>query len=181
MGWKRGWKKIVGARPARFKRVWIRTPERKRENKLYGRDGSIGPAVRFTWAEAACKDGTAVPAELRGAAAAQGRYLNELRKVIADEHDVTFADVLISVTSWYRTPAYNRLIGGAVDSQHMRGIATDITVRVNNKRLSPESVAALAEKVPAFRKGGIGWYDRRHGNFTHVDHRPNGPARWVNG
>ena len=43
----------------------------------------------------------------------------------------------IHVTSGYRSPAVNRAVGGARNSQHMRGEAADITVfsRQENKKL----------------------------------------------
>ena len=43
----------------------------------------------------------------------------------------------IIVTSGYRSPDLNRAIGGAVNSQHMKGEAADITVfdRKDNRRL----------------------------------------------
>jgi hypothetical protein len=34
--------------------------------------------------------------------------------------------------------------------------------------------ARFADGIPAFHRGGIGTYK----TFTHVDHRPDGPARW---
>lgn len=72
----------------------------------------------------------------------------------------------ISVNSGYRSPQYNKKIGGAKNSQHMVGKAADIKIQ----GLTPSQVAKLAEKV-GFR--GIGTYD----TFTHVDVRAN-KARW---
>lgn len=152
----------------------------KLRNTLYGPKGSVGPAVRFVWSETESGDGEKVSGDIKNNAVQQARYLNQLRKNIAKHYRVGFGDVSINVNSWYRSPNYNRKIGGAKFSQHMTGKATDITVAVNGKRLHPKTVAQLAESVPAFRNGGIGWYNAAHGNFTHVDHRNNGPARWVN-
>ncbi|HEX2949328.1 MAG TPA: D-Ala-D-Ala carboxypeptidase family metallohydrolase [Armatimonadota bacterium] len=70
----------------------------------------------------------------------------------------------------YRCPRHNASVGGAPHSQHMEGRAADIVV----PGMSPSQVARYAELIPAFRNGGIGIYD----TFTHVDIRPNGPARW---
>lgn len=177
--WKRGWKQI-SRKPKRFKRAWIRMPEIAKPKPKYGFNGTVGPAVRFTWAETESGDGEPVKGVVKQNAVRQARYLNELRKNIAKHYGVSFGDVSIGVNSWYRSPSYNNKIGGAKLSQHMSGKATDITVAVNGGRLHPRKVAELAESVPAFRKGGIGWYDAAHGNFTHVDHRGDGPARWVN-
>lgn len=155
----------------------MRKPLLKRK---YGPNGVIGPAPRFTWKETECHDGTPVPKQLRKRVTHQARKLNNLRRVIARHYRTGFGNVSIHVNSWYRTPAYNKTIGGAAQSQHVLARATDITVKVNNTTLNPRTVAQLAEFVPAFHNGGIGWYDTNHGNFTHVDHR-RGKARWVNG
>ncbi len=72
----------------------------------------------------------------------------------------------IVITSGYRTPTYNKKIGGAPKSQHVEGKAADIWIN----GLSPKQVAKLAEEV-GFR--GIGTYS----TFTHVDTRKT-PARW---
>lgn len=66
----------------------------------------------------------------------------------------------ITVTSGYRTPEYNRKIGGSPNSQHLLGKAADIKVA----GVSPREVAQLAIKI-GFR--GIGVYK----TFVHVDVR----------
>lgn len=175
--WHRVWVRIRGSRPARWKRGW----QRIRPARKYGVAGTVGPAVRFTWAEVESHDGKMPPTVThRRRTVVQARLLNKLRKHIAEHYSVSFGSVAIVVNSWYRSPAYNASIGGARFSQHVEARATDIVVYVGRKRLSPRKVAELAEAVPEFRRGGIGWYDAEHGNFTHLDHRPNGPARWVN-
>ena len=74
----------------------------------------------------------------------------------------------VAVSPGYRCPAHNRAVGGAPESQHLPGNAADTVV----SEVSPERVAAKAEvlKFP-----GVG----RYPSFTHVDVRPNGPARWI--
>ena len=156
--------------------------------RKYGRYGKIGPAWGFTWGEVRCKDGT-LP--LDAASRKHHRYqavnLNRLRAQVRNAHGgrLRVKRVSIFVNSWYRSPTYNRKIGGALYSQHKYSRATDITVKVYYRngivsKVHPRRVAELAARVKAFRNGGIGWYDLKHGNFTHVDHRPNGPARWIN-
>lgn len=159
--WKAGWKRVAPVR------------------RKYGVNGTVGPAVRFTWGEVESGDGKREPRAYTPRVVKQGKLLNQLRKVIAKHYGVSFADVSINANSWYRSPAYNEKIGGARFSQHVEARATDIVVAVKGKRLHPRKVAELAEAVPAFRNGGIGWYDAEHGNFTHVDHR-DGAARWIN-
>jgi uncharacterized protein YcbK (DUF882 family) len=76
----------------------------------------------------------------------------------------------LHVNSGYRCVAYNARIGGAPRSQHMVGKAADLSGRV----VKPREIAKAAERVGAFKNGGIGKY----GTFCHVDIR-SGAARWV--
>lgn len=161
----------------------------------YGPYGTVGPGRGFTWAEVRSTDGV-LPTDYtsRIRFARQAVYLNRMRRKIREAHGGATAveRVSISVNSWYRSPAYNKKIGGATNSQHVAARATDINVSVvfrkvagkprrRTKLLPPTVVAKYAAQVRAFRNGGIGTYDRAHGYFTHLDHRPNGPARWTNG
>jgi uncharacterized protein YcbK (DUF882 family) len=77
----------------------------------------------------------------------------------------------ITVTSGYRCPAQNAKDGGKPHSQHMLGIAADITAECGWRALYE---AAL--KIPAFADGGIGVYPQN--NFLHLDVRP-AQARWA--
>jgi uncharacterized protein YcbK (DUF882 family) len=79
------------------------------------------------------------------------------------------------VISGYRDVAYNRLIGGARQSQHMEGRAADIVVT----GAAPRTVhlAAMALHEGGHRLGGLGIYD----GFVHVDVRPGAVARWTGG
>ena len=74
----------------------------------------------------------------------------------------------VTITSGYRTPAYNAKVGGARYSQHLQGTAADITVA----GAAPLLVGQMAEHYLGGR-GGIGVYQ----TFTHVDAR-SGRARW---
>ncbi len=62
--------------------------------------------------------------------------------------------------SAYRSPAYNRRIGGAKQSMHLQGAAFDISMANHD----PESFEAAARAV-GFT--GFGFYPRQ--NFMHVD------------
>ncbi len=79
----------------------------------------------------------------------------------------------ITVISGYRCFFHNRDVGGVSDSQHLLGRAADVVV----KGLEPETVATVAEDIPEFKHGGIGRYD----DFTHLDVRQDGSARWDEG
>lgn len=74
----------------------------------------------------------------------------------------------ITINSAYRTPEYNKKIGGSTYSQHQYGKAADIVV----KGVKPSEVAAYAEQLmPSY--GGVG----RYATFTHVDVRDE-KSRW---
>ena len=68
----------------------------------------------------------------------------------------------VTINSAYRTPTYNKKVGGATYSQHQYGTAADIVV----KGVEPKDVAKYVETlIPD--TGGIGIYS----TFTHVDVR----------
>jgi uncharacterized protein YcbK (DUF882 family) len=81
----------------------------------------------------------------------------------------------ITLTSTYRSPAYNQAVGGARFSQHLVFNATDIQA----KGAKPAEVAELAKGLRGKRfknpltgkpftfKGGIG----RYATFVHIDTR----------
>ncbi len=70
----------------------------------------------------------------------------------------------ITINSAYRCPAHNSAVGGEKNSMHMKGHATDITV----KGMTPDEVADACEKFD-----GLG----RYNTFTHIDSRGS-KARW---
>jgi len=108
----------------------------------------------------------------------------ELSTVLADSHtgavrpfDPAAIDILWEVTtriplgddlvilSGYRTPATNRAVHGAGDSQHLRAAALDV-------QLSSARLASFAEAALTLARGGVGVYARR--GFVHLD---SGPVR----
>lgn len=122
--------------------------------KVYSRakDGlklAVSTCPNFTVAEFACTDGSDVV------------FISpDLVKILQKIRDHFKKPVTIN--SGYRTVTKNKAVGGATYSQHLYGMAADITV----KGVSPKVVAAYAESLlPG--TGGIGIYS----SFVHVDTR----------
>tara|TARA_B100000131_G_scaffold213207_1_gene204980 strand:- start:4682 stop:5092 length:411 start_codon:yes stop_codon:yes gene_type:complete len=117
----------------------------------------------FRLSEFKCKDGTDVPEDLMENVQLLCDNLQVLRDHIGKP---------IRVISGYRSPKYNRRIGGAKRSQHMQAKAADIKV----KGMTPSEVKAEIVKLIKEGKmmsGGIGLYT----TFTHYDVRGRN-ARW---
>ena len=68
------------------------------------------------------------------------------------------------IKSSYRSPAWNELIGGAKNSQHVHGVAFDVIVPMSNR-----AVFYRCAKNSGFT--GFGWGNRT----VHIDM---GPTRW---
>ena len=79
----------------------------------------------------------------------------------------------ITILSSYRSPAYNRAVGGARFSQHVEFTALDITVA----KATPLEVFTLLKswRSQGLFKGGLGLY--QHSGFVHIDTRPEN-ATW---
>jgi uncharacterized protein YcbK (DUF882 family) len=117
----------------------------------------------FSTAEFKCKDGSHVPEELT----ANVQLLCDNLQVLREELDRP-----IRVISGYRSPKYNRRIGGARRSQHMTAKAADIRV----SGMEPHEVHAVILRLireGKMMKGGVGLYT----TFTHYDVRGRN-ARW---
>jgi len=110
----------------------------------------------FYMNEVACRDrNRTLPT---GAALASAERVAELMERIRQ----FFGNLPITVNSWYRTPEYNKQVGGAKNSQHVLGRAVDFTV----EGIKPAEVQkCLSAVVKELGIGGLGCYDR----FTHVD------------
>lgn len=73
----------------------------------------------------------------------------------------------VTINSAYRNATYNRKIGGASGSLHVKGMAADIVV----SGVEPKEVAKYAERIGV---KGIGLYETaKDGYFVHVDTRTN--------
>ncbi|AWG25986.1 YcbK family protein [Flavobacterium kingsejongi] len=117
----------------------------------------------FTLKEFECHDGSVTPKEILPHLIELVANLEVLREDIG---------VAITINSGYRSPSYNKKIGGALNSQHPKGNAGDIRA----KGFTPKQLADRIEKLIAsgkMKQGGIGIYK----TFTHYDIRGT-KARW---
>ena len=117
----------------------------------------------FKKSEFRCKDGTDVPDELMD----NLKELVENLQIIRD-----YIGKPIRVISGYRSPRYNRRIGGARKSQHMTAKAADLRVSGMSPRELREVIIKLI-KEGKIKKGGVGLYT----SFVHYDVRGRN-ARW---
>lgn len=117
----------------------------------------------FKLSEFRCKDGTDVPEELMDNVKQLAKNLQVLREHLGTS---------ITVISGYRTPEYNKKIGGAKRSQHMLAKAADIIVPGLTSLEVRDTILKLI-KEGKMDKGGVGIYP----TFTHYDVRGRN-ARW---
>ena len=117
----------------------------------------------FSYSEFKCKSGRVMPNDIKPNIAALAENLQVLRN---------YLHASIHITSGYRDPHYNKQVGGASSSQHMKGFAADITV----KGYTPKAVHAVIEGLIAqgkMKQGGLGLYK----GWVHYDIR-GVHARW---
>lgn len=119
-----------------------------------------GPSPHLTWKELSCKDGTEYPERfIEDGRVFKVAQMFEAIRLLCGEKPIT-------VLSAYRTPSWNRKIGGARNSQHLEGRALDLRPP---KGMSVEMFFALIRSgAEAMGIGGIGLYN----TFVHVDTRP---------
>lgn len=121
------------------------------------KDGNTYLAYNFRVKEFACNDGS-------DTVLISDKLVDLLQK-IRDHFGVA-----VTINSGYRTSTYNKKVGGATNSQHVKGTAADIVI----KGVDPLTVAQYAEYIMP-NSGGIGVYQ----TFTHVDVRTS-RSRWDN-
>lgn len=119
--------------------------------------------ANFSKSEFECSDGSEMPLEV----------FNNVIKV-AENLEVLRAhfNTPVNINSAYRSPVYNRSVGGAVNSQHLSGKAADVVM----DGIPPSEVADAIEFLidcGLMQEGGLGRYD----TFTHYDIRGT-KARW---
>ena len=119
--------------------------------------------AHFSKEEFECNDGSEMPLQV---------FNNVIE--VAENLEVIRAhfNSPVTINSAYRSPVYNRSVGGAATSQHLSGRAADIVI----DGVSPNEVADAIEfliETGMMKEGGLGRYD----TFTHYDIRGE-KARW---
>lgn len=112
-----------------------------------------------------CKDGTKVPEEFKNNLIKLAVNLQVLRDDLGSS---------LVISSGYRTPKYNKRVGGATLSQHLTASASDLS---QNKETPLELYKRIEKliKQGKMHNGGLGLYN----TFVHYDIRQK-PARWNN-
>lgn len=113
------------------------------------KDGEKNLSANFKVKDFACKDGSDI--------ILINPYLIELLEKIRAHFGKS-----LHINSGYRTPPYNRKIGGVGKSSHMFGNAADF-------RIDGVKPIEICTWLNTFHTGGIGLYVTK--NFTHVDVR----------
>lgn len=78
----------------------------------------------------------------------------------------------ISINSAYRSPSHNKSVGGAKNSQHLYGKASDIKVKGMTPKQVYDAIVRLISQGDMLQ-GGLGLYN----TFVHYDIRGT-KARW---
>ncbi len=113
------------------------------------KEGNVSLSQNFKAKEFSCKDGSDV-------IFISPELVDILQKIRS------YFGKAVNINSAYRTPSYNKKIGGATYSQHCYGTAADIRIT----GIPPKGIADYAETLMP-DKGGIGIYK----NFVHIDVR----------
>lgn len=117
----------------------------------------------FILSEFSCNDGNPVPESKICNVQVLAHNLQVLRDHIGEP---------ITINSGYRTPSWNKKVGGATNSMHLQAKAADITTRSH----TPKQLRSIIEKLikeGRMRNGGLGLYK----SFLHYDVGP--VRRWV--
>lgn len=119
-----------------------------------------GPSEHLSWKELDCHDGTAYPRRFidDGRVFQLADVFERIRELIGNKP--------ITILSAYRTPTWNKKIGGAKASQHMQGRALDLKTPKGYTTI--QFYKLIKANCDRFGIHGIGLYP----TFVHIDIRP---------
>lgn len=119
------------------------------------------PSLNVEWSELDCKDGTEYPFSYRSDVTRLPNLMESFERLRSK-----LGNMPLTILSAYRTPEYNKKIGGAARSQHTEGRALDIrTPKGMKPRELFDVLVSLSNSTPI---RGIGLY--KWG--CHMDVRP---------
>lgn len=127
------------------------------------------PSPHLTWEELSCHDRMRTPYPNDYMVHPLGE-LRDAFELVRDELSFKMSrDCPITILSAYRTPAYNRQVGGEKGSYHVKGMALDMSC---GKAMSVFDFAQLVVRVAKQFKviRGVGYYPDN--GFVHMDVRP---------
>ena len=107
--------------------------------------------------------------------------LNVFEQLLLEMEEKELNTANLTIASAFRTPAYNKIVGGATCSQHQYGTALDLTVGDinddgNADRKDRKIIYDILNKKLVKNKGGIGTY-KHAPRLLHFDMRGK-RARW---
>jgi len=117
----------------------------------------------FNWSEFESKDGAPMPPEVAANVKELAKNLEIIRATVGRP---------LKINSGYRSPAWNKKVGGVSGSQHQLGKAADIVASGMGSAQLHAVVLDLI-KQGKIKPGGVGKYD----TFVHYDIRGTN-ARW---
>ena len=128
-----------------------------------------GPSAHLSWSELACKDARRTPYPIE--------WREDRAPVLAAEFEAIRAAVgaPVRIGSAYRTPAHNRSVGGAKNSQHMEGRALDLYPPTGMTIAKLYEICRDRARLHESKIGGLG----RYPTFVHIDIRPLAEGRLV--
>ncbi len=116
----------------------------------------------FQLSEFNCNDGTPVPEKLVPNVQELANNLQVIRDTIGEG---------ITILSGYRSPAWNKKVGGKPQSYHMKAMAADLSVKGMTPKKLHSTILKLI-KEGKIKDGGLGLYP----GFVHYDIGPS--RRW---
>jgi len=117
----------------------------------------------FDWSEFESRDGAPMPPDVKENIQELAKNLEVIREAVGRP---------LKINSGYRSPAWNKKVGGVSGSQHQKGRAADLV----SSGVTPSQLHAIILDLiikGKIKEGGVGKY----GTFVHYDIRGT-KARW---